>query len=333
MRIKSLDSIRGLAAMFIVLYHYTTRYNQMFNSNDGFSFWFGHLWVPVFFVLSGFVIHLTIDRSKNAIGFLKKRFYRLYPTYWLSIIITLFFLLISKFYQKPEFNLSSSDVLMNFTMWHQFFGFEHIDGSYWSLLPELLFYISMAALFWTKLLTHFYYVNVALISLGIIHFYFPISIIGKILDLDYVLLFFIGICFYRLKNDKSLKLEHFLIFVNLIVASFLYQRVQPNNNIKLILISFTIIVFIYYCFLWGKLNWLGNIKILIFLGNISYALYLVHHVVGYTIINFFEVNFDLKRLGVLCAIILSVFIAYILTYKLEPIFRVKFLKLSSKSVI
>jgi peptidoglycan/LPS O-acetylase OafA/YrhL len=234
MRIKSLDAIRGLAAMFVFLYHYTTMYNQIFNSNDGFSFWFGFLGVPVFFILSGFVIHLTIDRSKNAIEFLKKRFYRLYPTYWLSIIFTLFFLLISKFYQRPEFSLSSSDVLMNFTMWHQFFGFEHVDGAYWSLLPELLFYILMASLFWTKLLTHFYSVNIALIAVCVIHFYFPISIIGKILDLDYVLLFFIGICFYRLKNDRSLKLEHFLIFVNLIVASFLYQIVQPSNNIKLI---------------------------------------------------------------------------------------------------
>lgn len=332
-RISTLDAFRGIAAVLVILFHYTTRYDQIFISSSDVSFWFGWIGVPIFFILSGFVIHLTIDRSKNALEFLKKRFYRLYPTYWLCIIITLFFIYAFNLQHKTEFAISYLDILINFTMWHDFFGFKHIDGAYWSLLPELLFYILMATLVLTKLLKKFYLINSILIVLGVIHFFFNTPIFNKVFDLDYILLFFIGICFYRLKNNKAKKVEHLFIIVNLIIGSFLFQEAQTSNDIKFVLLSFTIIVFLYYCFIWGKLNWLGKIRILIFFGNISYALYLVHQVMGYAIINYFEVNFNAKMPGILSAFIFSVFMAYIITYKIEPIFRRKIIKFTTKQVI
>lgn len=321
MRIKTLDAFRGLAAISVLLFHYTTRYDQIFDSNFILSFWFGWLGVPVFFILSGFVIHLTIDRSKDFKEFLKKRFYRLYPTFWISIIITLIFIYFSTLKNYTRFSLDKVDIIMNFTMFHQFFGFKHIDGAYWSLLPELLFYLLMAFLMVLGFLKRFYLVNSFLLALCTIHFFHPLRIVGKILDLDYVLLFFIGICFYRLKNNTSLKLEHFFIILNLIIASFLYQKVQPSNSLYIILFSFTVIVVVYYLFLYDKLRWMGNIKLLIFLGNISYALYLVHQNIGYVIINIFENKYDLRFVGIFVATGFSILVAYVITYYLEPILR------------
>lgn len=89
MRIKELDVFRGFAALAVVLYHYTTMYNKMCNVSSSWELPYGWLGVPVFFILSGFVIYLTVDKSKSAIDFLKKRFIRLYPTYWLCLLITL----------------------------------------------------------------------------------------------------------------------------------------------------------------------------------------------------------------------------------------------------
>ena len=119
-----------------------------------------------------------------------------------------------------------------------FFIFQHVDGAYWSLLPELLFYLLMGALFYFKQLKNFYRVNVILILFCIIHYLYPIRIFGKLLDLDYVLLFFIGICFYRLYNNKNLIYDHFLIFINLIVSIPLYQRVQPSQHLKFLFPAF-----------------------------------------------------------------------------------------------
>jgi len=137
MRIKELDVFRGLAAISVVLYHYTTRYNKIFDSSYSVNLKYGWLGVPVFFILSGFVIYLTVNKSEDALDFLKRRFIRLYPTFWVCLLITLGVEAFTGYFINE---ISVKDILMNFTMFHQFFGFEHVDGAYWSLLPELLFY-------------------------------------------------------------------------------------------------------------------------------------------------------------------------------------------------
>src|SRR5690606_3537841 len=124
----------------VVLYHYTTRYNEIFDVSYSINFPYGWLGVPVFFILSGFVIYLTVNKSKNASDFLKKRFIRLYPTFWICLFITLGVEAATGYFIN---DISTNDILMNFTMFHQFFGFQHVDGAYWSLLPELLFYLLM----------------------------------------------------------------------------------------------------------------------------------------------------------------------------------------------
>lgn len=48
MRIKELDALRGIAALAVVFYHFTTRYNEIFNKEFAFNFAYGWLGVPVF---------------------------------------------------------------------------------------------------------------------------------------------------------------------------------------------------------------------------------------------------------------------------------------------
>jgi len=322
MRIKELDAFRGIAAMAVVLYHYTTRYNQIFSADSFFNFSLGWLGVPLFFILSGFVIHLTIDRSFNAKDFLIRRFLRLYPTYWISLLLTLAVMILSGFmYKYSAFYVSKLDVLANFTMWHQFFHFKHIDGAYWSLLPELLFYCLMAFILFINKIKSFYWYNSILLLIGSIHIFFPIPIIGKILGIHYILLFMIGLCFYRIHQKKATKYEHLLIWLNLFVAVFLYQIEQQGNTVQLLFSTFIPIVLIFYLFIFKKLQFLGKYKLLVFLGNISYALYLVHQNIGYVIIkNLEDINFN-RELSICIAILSSIFIAYLITYKIEPPFK------------
>ena len=83
MRIYELDAFRGIAAMAVVLYHYSTRYNEIFDVTSFLNFSFGWMGVPLFFILSGFVITLSVNRCKSPFEFLYRRFIRLYPTYWI----------------------------------------------------------------------------------------------------------------------------------------------------------------------------------------------------------------------------------------------------------
>ncbi|HJS23506.1 MAG TPA: acyltransferase, partial [Pyrinomonadaceae bacterium] len=107
-RLRGIDALRGVAALGVVLYHaveqsktvlpgnflqYPVRVVQLASS-------FGYIGVFLFFVISGFCIHLQWARTKAAGAepdirfgsFWKRRIRRLYPPY---IIALLFFLLLT----------------------------------------------------------------------------------------------------------------------------------------------------------------------------------------------------------------------------------------------
>src|SRR5690606_36141385 len=93
-RLAMLDILRGIAAMPVVLYHYTSRYAELYGGDD----WpnsvvpFGHVGVHLFFIISGYVIFLTLDRLKSrelGIGrFFLARFRRLFPVFWVAVPVT-----------------------------------------------------------------------------------------------------------------------------------------------------------------------------------------------------------------------------------------------------
>ncbi len=90
-KIASLEIGRGIAALLVCLFHFPGYSKKYFDDYTGLE-WFsgGNAGVEYFFVLSGFII-LWIHRSDigkpaRAIGFVKKRFIRLYPIYWVIVI-------------------------------------------------------------------------------------------------------------------------------------------------------------------------------------------------------------------------------------------------------
>lgn len=108
MRLRFIDSLRGIAASAVVFYHLWNRFDPGANSHHGaislphggaaaismFLFGFGYLGVNLFFVVSGFCIHLPQATKFYATGsdkfsagkFAKRRFWRLYPAYFASLV-------------------------------------------------------------------------------------------------------------------------------------------------------------------------------------------------------------------------------------------------------
>ena len=326
MRIYELDSFRGIAAMSVLLYHYTTRYNEIFDTTSILNFSYGWLGVPLFFILSGFVITLTISRCKSPFDFLYRRFMRLYPTYWICLLITLSLVYASDF---KMFQLPFIDVLMNFTMVGEILGFNYVDGSYWSLLPELLFYLLMAFLMLFKKTNKVLLFNVPILIICLIHYFWQVPFIWRILY--YLPLFMIGISFYNIYISKKENYFHILIVCNLVLSIFLYHKLRGTiYPITLYAISFTSFVGLFYLFVYGKLKFLGNSKVLVFLGAISYPLYLIHENVGIIIINYLDTYFEMRNLSITIAIIISIVLAYVVSFYLEPPFNKIIKKLKFK---
>lgn len=90
-RLHEIDALRGVAAMAVALFHYTTRLTELYGARSGadVSFGHGHYGVNLFFVISGFVIFTTLEKMSRPMDFVVSRFSRLFPVYWAAIFLTL----------------------------------------------------------------------------------------------------------------------------------------------------------------------------------------------------------------------------------------------------
>ena len=90
-RIIELDALRGIAAIFVLIYHYTYRYNSLYGHSgilEELGFYWGKQGVQLFFMISGFVIFLSLNHLKKPMDFIVSRFSRLYPPFWIAIACT-----------------------------------------------------------------------------------------------------------------------------------------------------------------------------------------------------------------------------------------------------
>ena len=149
MRYTELDALRGIAALMVVFFHYSVRYGQIYGYpvDTVFHFNIGQYGVQLFFIISGFVIFLTLDKTSFAVDFLVSRFSRLYPAYWIAITLT--FLIVTIF-SLPGREVSIKIAIINLTMFQKWLGVADVDGVYWTLAVELSFYFIMFLLFTTK---------------------------------------------------------------------------------------------------------------------------------------------------------------------------------------
>lgn len=83
-RLVEVDALRGVAALAVVLFHYTTRFTDLFQPGvpPAVSFPGGHYGVNLFFIISGFVIFMTLEKTARPLDFVVSRFSRLFPAYW-----------------------------------------------------------------------------------------------------------------------------------------------------------------------------------------------------------------------------------------------------------
>jgi peptidoglycan/LPS O-acetylase OafA/YrhL len=147
-----IDSIRGIAALAVAWYHAGFVFMQFpeegvegdllgtiaYQMNLGFT------GVLAFFAISGFVICPTLqgDKAPGSRRFAISRFFRLYPAFWVSLAAMVLFRYL--FLDRPT---NVTQVLGNIPMLFSFIGVEPVINVYWTLEVELIFYFLCLVLF------------------------------------------------------------------------------------------------------------------------------------------------------------------------------------------
>lgn len=156
-RIAVLDGLRLVAALMVVAYHFVA-YDRgtvppWGAAADRVFPWlslpasYGWLGVPMFFVISGFVICLSAwNRTPGE--FLRSRVIRLFPAYWAAALLTFAVLSLWPVVRRP---VGPSDLLVNLTMLQNPMGVPPVDAVYWTLWVEARFYLLFAFVVWRGL--------------------------------------------------------------------------------------------------------------------------------------------------------------------------------------
>lgn len=144
-RLTELDALRGIGALCVLVFHYSTRFHELFPQAEHvpFSFPGGNYRVLLFFTISGFAIFFTLDRIRNVADFVVNRFARLYPAYIVAMLLTLSIEYLGHVYALL---VGPGAILANLTMLQGFAFIPEVDGAYWTLTVEIAFYVCMIAL-------------------------------------------------------------------------------------------------------------------------------------------------------------------------------------------
>jgi peptidoglycan/LPS O-acetylase OafA/YrhL len=276
-RLAELDALRGLAALAVVLFHYTVKapeiLPQVVTIEHGFAI--GNYGVQLFFAISGFVIFMTLERTKSSADFAFARFTRLFPAYWAAILVTTAAL---HLLGASELTQSGAVIATNFTMLQGFIYVPAVDGVYWSLTVELAFYLCMWGLWRAGALDRIEPILCLWIALRFLWLMFPwLPTLGsKLLLVDHIAFFAIGIAAYRVRIGVRRWRDQIPV-----LASGLIAVAMVDGTELALVYGGTIVVFI--ALVSGRTASL-NTRVLVWLGALSYPLYLVHQNVGYALI-------------------------------------------------
>lgn len=306
-RIDLLDAYRMIAILWVAVFHFGFYWTAVGPGDDILPYGSALTWIPLssvgvlgvslFFMISGYVIALTLQSTPDIRTFFVKRFARLWPT--LIVCATATFIVVNLI-GPPELQRSLPEALISMllippqhaglltgnTEW------QWLDGAYWSLWVELKFYVVIGVLFYTFPKRWF---EAWLAFAGLAFFVEVLNVFttSAVIDMADGLLFGAHIPFFtlgmaasRYKRGVAGKLDVFAVGVSLVFTIF--NMINPNTTepVTLALLVGHVIVFgLFAAFVWKPepLSWMEQTLVLR-IGRASYSFYLLHQVVGISLL-------------------------------------------------
>ncbi|PTS92833.1 hypothetical protein DBR11_26220 [Pedobacter sp. HMWF019] len=270
-KITSLAALRGIAVIAVCFCHFSKPAENGIYFSGVFK-WIednGKYGLHVFFVISGFVIPYSLEKSRYAFGdyprFLYKRFLRLHPPYLAALALTLFIAEVSyrsRHLPNPE-NLNS--ILRSLFYLHA----PADNPVFWSLQIEAEYYLFIGLYF--ILIKKFPFVAIAL-GIPLLAVLSQTSLVNYCGLFNFMVFFLIGTVGFLIYNKPSKPWLEQALLVFLLAFCFLFY--QQGAAIAAL---FTISVILYV----NK----SFHSVLEHPGEISYSLYLIHFPIGIKFMN------------------------------------------------
>ncbi|RVT75890.1 acyltransferase [Flavobacterium sufflavum] len=310
MKIDQLTFTRFLAAISIVIFHYGGKSFPFNNDRIAYIFKGADVGVSYFFILSGFVMIIAYGNKSIVVAkdYFRNRFVRIYPVYFLALFVMFVLQIRTK-------NLDLSGLFLNVLMIQSWIPGKElsVNSPGWSLSVEFLFYAIfplmfnkffkteslkknsfLIVLFWIisqvffQLLFVFYGGSELDITKDVLK-YNPLMHLNEFLIGNLAGLFFIQ----HLQEKKGNYDLVILILAGLVILALKFSLGLNFHNGLLAVLFVPLIICLSLNN--GYITKLFQKKSLVFLGEISFGIYILQHPVyslisSYTVNKYFQIN-------------------------------------------
>lgn len=306
----SLDLLRLFAALAVVGFHF------VFRGPDGaVKVWrpvefapdiaiYGYLGVNLFFIVSGFVIAWSAE-GRNWSDFAIARAARLYPAFVVCMTATFAVLLLAG---DLRFPVTGGQYGANLLIFSPAFAQPFMDGVYWSIVLELIFYGWVALALMLGIFDRWRLELVAgWLALCVINqFWLENEFLGLVGITEFGALFCAGMLLQHIQhNGRSLEAlgllaAAFLISTACLVDMHIWMTARYGVAIPLPGLALANVAI--YLLVFAALRWRTAIQsttLVVALGGMTYPLYLIHQNIGYILIEKLEPSTG--RLSAICS--------------------------------
>lgn len=340
-----LQSIRAIATIMVMYSHWgelfwsrpdiaaTLSYSVQIDNakrpfflfiTDRLEFSFGPFGVALFFMVTGYLIVHSLENNRISI-FLVKKFLRLYSTYSVTLLLTCGILYISANYWNIPYNISVTDYLKNLSLFRDFYWVQSLDMVNWTMEVQVKFYLLCAFIMYVSKMRNTKTITILIGALttlsycvgtiyeyalqqGLLKTY--IWMYAIIYAVPFIIFCFIGVVFYYYDSKVWNLKTSICMIIYLIVMYYIAIGIAYPGNMMYPISYYS--AFIVFLLIFRFRKHIPRIRVLSFLADISFPVYLIHGVVGFAIMNFLYQYQPYPYLIMLETFVLIILLSYLL---------------------
>lgn len=288
-------------------------------------FEFGPFGVALFFLISGMVIPFSLEKHTRW-TFLLARVLRIYPVFILALLFEILALYAASLYWHRPFTYGAGTIISNMLLVSSLNGSPVIDFVNWTLAIEVKFYLVvmlLATVIRRRALGSLFAAAAVMVMAEYLiapshHGTAATVLRGLSLELPYIVFMFIGILFNfheKARFGAVALVLSVLGMSGLFIAAWRAGPLGPQYPVVTVNYLYAIGLF---GLLYAARHWIRENRVLDFMASISYPFYLIHAVIGFTVMKYLMVAWHATYdVALAAAVIIITGFAYILHRTIE----------------